>query len=83
MSIVDSSEVQEVRYTVLSSKLSMQSVELKPVELSAEDDPPRSGPYCVVFGGVGLTLDQLKTWLQACVRQVNTVNTIMYCMRQH
>ena len=76
--MTESPDVQEVRYTVLSGKLSMHSVELKAAELNAEDDPPRSGPYCVVFGGVDLTIEQLKAWLQACVKQVQ-IDALLYC----
>ena len=63
---------------MLSGKLSMHSVELKAAELNAEDDPPRSGPYCVVFGGVELTMEQLKVWLQACVKQVQ-IDALLFC----
>ena len=69
---LDSSQVYELRYTVLSGRSSMQPVELKPAELAAARNGPASGIYCVVFGGVQLEEGVLKQWLEACVKQVCT-----------
>ena len=76
-----------MRYTVLSGVSSMQPVELKPAELAAVRNAPVSGLYCVVFGGVQLQESVLKTWLEACVKQVSNDNTrerpLAPCTKSH
>ncbi len=63
---VDSDEMYEVQFAVLSGYLS-----LTPTDAASVVDEKSSSPQSVmVFTGCDLNEDQLKDWLRSCGKQV-------------
>mgnify|MGYP003574501000 CR=1 FL=1 len=66
----ESSEHQELSYTVLSGHLSLQPTP-PPVHLANGSHPgqPHQAAHFVVFSGCGLDEAKLRDWLRACAKQ--------------